>query len=518
MQEEKGARKTSRFDPSMDSHRPASGKSQDISHVLASTFKDLYTKDVMGKDTLSNLIKTKTGQGGFHDRYVEELQQVSWQLMLHNFPARFTSQQRKSHSVYEICHLFLNPAVTLGTRARPDQTITRPNGKDEPSAEDRAEGRKKLPQLKDRNNFLCNPRFLPLNAQQGGASLIHPRAKGGKMEHVKKGAQKQGYLEEKQGIDINIQYVLAGRFPGKGGVVAPGLSCKYTVCFTPDSFGDYEDYIVVETAGRPFMVPIAAKRPAPILTLPRVLDCGCCLIGGVTFVEFPCQNVSLSAGSFCIIPKNQWPASNLRVKIKLTHYLKITATVLDPIFIKRYPAFRFFSSFSLYSLCQVFTIVCDNCQVKDISIEDTLSIVCVTFPGEGQQIAFELVSVSGKKEPPVVGEVHDLTAEHFVRFSPCNPHSVQQKRLIIRNNVHLDLPFHWQIMTPNLHPFLPGEIPEPSHIQFHLAADDVFHVSPITGVLTPFQDQEFLFTFCPKEVQKTTNTYNRKQYCLEATS
>uniref|UniRef100_A0A8C3G8Z5 DLEC1 cilia and flagella associated protein n=2 Tax=Cyclopterus lumpus TaxID=8103 RepID=A0A8C3G8Z5_CYCLU len=242
------------------------------------------------------------------------------------------------------------------------------------------------------------------------------------------------------------------------------------------------------------MVPIAAKRPAPILTLPRVLDCGCCLIGGVTFVEFPCQNVSLSAGSFCIIPKNQWPASNLR-SVARTYFSEQPPFAVSPSLFVLQPGEAtvvevvFFPTTAERS-CQVFTIVCDNCQVKDISIE-----------GEGQQIAFELVSVSGKKEPPVVGEVHDLTAEHFVRFSPCNPHSVQQKRLIIRNNVHLDLPFHWQIMTPNLHPFLPGEIPEPSHIQFHLAADDVFHVSPITGVLTPFQDQEFLFTFCPKELK-----------------
>lgn len=57
------------------------------------------------------------------------------------------------------------------------------------------------------------------------------------------------------------------------------------------------------------------------------------------------------------------------------------------------------------------------------------------FPGEGQLIALELVSVSGERELPAVGELHDLTAEHFVRFSPCNPHSVQQKKLIIRNNV-----------------------------------------------------------------------------------
>lgn len=61
--------------------------------------------------------------------------------------------------------------------------------------------------------------------------------------------------------------------------------------------------------------------------------------------------------------------------------------------------------------------------------------MCVCFSGEGQLIALELVSVSGGEEPPVVGEVHDLTAEHFIRFSPCNPHSVQQKKLVIRNNV-----------------------------------------------------------------------------------
>lgn len=45
--------------------------------MLASVFKDLYTKDIIGKDTVSNLIKTKSGRSSYHDRYVEELQQVT---------------------------------------------------------------------------------------------------------------------------------------------------------------------------------------------------------------------------------------------------------------------------------------------------------------------------------------------------------------------------------------------------------------------------------------------------------
>lgn len=47
--------------------------------------------------------------------------------------------------------------------------------------------------------------------------------------------------------------------------------------------------------------------------VPKILDCGYCLIGGVKFVELQCRNIGVSAGTFCIIPKNQWPVSNLRV-------------------------------------------------------------------------------------------------------------------------------------------------------------------------------------------------------------
>lgn len=69
----------------------------------------------------------------------------------------------------------------------------------------------------------------------------------------------------------------------------------------------------------------------------------------------------------------------------------------------------------------------------DVDLPPPTPVSCLT--GEGQLIALELVSESGREEPPVIGEPHDLTAEHFVRFSPCNPHSVQQKKLIVRNNV-----------------------------------------------------------------------------------
>ncbi|XP_029979404.1 deleted in lung and esophageal cancer protein 1 isoform X2 [Sphaeramia orbicularis] len=650
MLEELETRQQSCQDPSVNSHKPASGKSQDISHVLASIFKDVYTKDIIGKDTLSNLLKTKTGKSSYHDRYVEELQQAhseynrcikeadmleshiiqaraqaaatereayerlkermedfdnkegiftvpvksafTWcvdndLLEINNLiaprdyltiptpkpPPRAEAPAVKSNSakptVAFTMHVSREPqddGYTLlpssettilemnesdlsltfecssdtfnmkkTSTEKPNQTKTQPKWKGEPSAKDRAEGRNELQKLKDRHRFLRNPRFLPPNTQQGGASLIRSRTKEWVKEHEQKAMERKSSSQDPIPVflakppvvfftDYSVGHVYEttlelknltsssrhvrvippttayfsiglGRFPGEGGIVAPGLSCKYTVRFAPDSLADFEDFIVVETqAEHLLLVPIEARRPPPVLTLPRVLDCGYCLIGGVKFVEFLCQNVGLSTGTFCVIPKNQWPASNLR-SVSRTYFSEQPPFAVSPSLFVLQPGEAtvvevvFFPTRAEKS-CQVFTVVCDNCQVKDISVE-----------GEGQLIALELLSVSGERECPAVGEVHDLTAEHFVRFNPCNPHAVQQKRLVIRNNVHLELPFHWQIMKPNVHPLLPGETPEPSHIQFHPTTDDVFHVTPLSGLLAPCQNQEFLLTFIPKELK-----------------
>ncbi|XP_028290255.1 deleted in lung and esophageal cancer protein 1 isoform X2 [Gouania willdenowi] len=424
---------------------------------------------------------------------------------------------------------------TKTLREKSSQIKPKPKWKDEPSVKDQAEGLEELQRLKDRQSFLCNPRFRPANAQRGGTSLVRPRTQFS-ADREKKGIKEKSHPEDPVPVfcaepsvvvfkDYNVGHVYEttlvlknvtsssrhvrvlppttpsftiglGQFPGEGGVVAPGMSCVYTVRFTPDSLGDYKDFLVVESqAERLLVVPIEAWRPPPVLTLPRLLDCGYCLVGGVKFVEFPCQNIGLSTGTFCIIPKSQWPSSNLRSLVR-SHFSEQPPFAISPSLFKLKPAESttvevVFIPTNTEKSHQDFTIVCDNCQVKDISIE-----------GTGQLVALELLSVSGENQPPVVGETRDLTADHFVRFSPCNPHSVQQKTLVIRNNVHLELPFSWQIMKPNLHPLHPSDILQSSNIQFHLASDDVFHVSPSEGLLGPCQDQEFILTFCPKELRE----------------
>ncbi|KAJ8375005.1 hypothetical protein SKAU_G00055850 [Synaphobranchus kaupii] len=601
------------LDPTMNRHRPASEKTQDISHLLAGIFKDLYTADVIGKDRVANLMKSRRRGHSYHDTYVEKLQHVRLEynrrmgeadmLEKHILQARLqaTTKEEQVHNsiveeVGEVYHQLGLPPVKSTFKWCVDNTLLKSNnlicpedyiteqappikatrGKSPPgftkpticfskhisnvpqddgytvipppdkmtqdmlelsegtltlpstpeystsgSKHNEKRGQERRPvrtgelskslqaeetaallRLKERNNFLRNPRFLPPDAQRGGKSLVLPAKR---VERVVNGRRvvvegripeepvpvflanppivlftdyRLGHVYETtvelRNLTATSRHVRVippnnphfsiglGKFPGEGGTVAPGMSCQYTVRFVPDSMADFEDFILVETqAPYPLLVPIEARRPPPILTLPRVLDCGYCLVGGVKIAEFLCQNEGLSAGTFCIMPKRLWPASNLRsvvtgsfaeqppfgISPSLFDLLPGQATVVEVAFFPRTPE----------SCSEAFTVVCDNCQVKDIVIQ-----------GTGQLITLELVS----------------------------------KTLIIRNNAHLELPFHWQIMEPNLQPLLPAEPPEPAHIEHRLATEGAFDISPRIGSLGPHQHHEFLLSYCPQELRE----------------
>lgn len=63
-------------EPPMFLQRPSTGKSQDVRHILAKTFRQLYTRDTISPDTVKNLSVSKGGDDEYHERYVEMLQKV----------------------------------------------------------------------------------------------------------------------------------------------------------------------------------------------------------------------------------------------------------------------------------------------------------------------------------------------------------------------------------------------------------------------------------------------------------
>ena len=64
--------------PPMFLQRPFTGKSQDVRHILAKTFRQLYTRDTISPETVKNLSVSKGGDDEYHERYVEMLQKVTY--------------------------------------------------------------------------------------------------------------------------------------------------------------------------------------------------------------------------------------------------------------------------------------------------------------------------------------------------------------------------------------------------------------------------------------------------------
>lgn len=63
-------------EPPMFLQRPSSVKSQDVTHILARTFRELYTKEVVASDTIQYLNVSRGGEDEFHESYVIALQKV----------------------------------------------------------------------------------------------------------------------------------------------------------------------------------------------------------------------------------------------------------------------------------------------------------------------------------------------------------------------------------------------------------------------------------------------------------
>ncbi|XP_077347356.1 deleted in lung and esophageal cancer protein 1 [Lithobates pipiens] len=633
-------------DPAMYRPRPSSEKSQDISHLLTSLFKNVYTGEIIGKDTGANLIRSKGGDNPHHKKFVEELQQVRAEydrrmeecniVERHIIQARARAaaeEERMLHclkseaedtyqtlglppveSYFRWCvdnnllkkHKLISPedyitdvlpnskapkgfsnpsfyketvsfhqhvskspvddgycdpsapeiglrglletsssSLTLSSTCDSEEQSRKKSSKKsalskkrlqktEMNAEDREAERAQLAQLEKRHNFLKNPRFLPPNSLHGGRSLILPPKKREALISGRKRViedhdpnepipiflanppviffpeyeigQMYEMTVELRNMTASSRHVRIippstpyfsvglGKFPGEGGIVAPGMSCQYTVRFVPDSLADFEDFILVESqAPYPVLVPIEAMRPPPILTLPRILDCGPCLVGGVKIFECLCKNEGLSRGSFCIMPKSVWPPANFR-SIATAGFVEQAPFGIHPALFELYPGQEtvievvFFPS-SLETYSQAFTIVCDNCQVNDL-----------TLTGYGQLVGLELVSVSDGKSTSCPGELTDVKAEHLICFPSTNLHSTVQKSIVIRNTTHVELPFYWQIMKPYLQTLQPGEAVDMAKIKNNVDANTAFMISPLQGVLQPHQDHMFTVMYTPTKL------------------
>ncbi|CAG5134223.1 unnamed protein product, partial [Candidula unifasciata] len=69
------------LETTMNSVPPSAAHSQDVRHVLARSFQDLYTRDSFKFETINNLRISKSSDDAYHEQYVNKLLQVTteWQ-------------------------------------------------------------------------------------------------------------------------------------------------------------------------------------------------------------------------------------------------------------------------------------------------------------------------------------------------------------------------------------------------------------------------------------------------------
>uniref|UniRef100_A0A663M6G7 DLEC1 cilia and flagella associated protein n=1 Tax=Athene cunicularia TaxID=194338 RepID=A0A663M6G7_ATHCN len=578
----------------------------DISHLLASTFEDLYTTDLIGADRETNWIKSRGGDDVYHESFTEELQKL-----LAEYKCRLTetdtveeniiwaqdrakAEEKRALNMLEAdegedFHKIGLPPVASSFRwivdndllrknslTCPDDYITdklpvtrAPKGKPEPgyiketfSSEQRVSSGSRyqmpaeiahlqkisgslpnvssctltlpstpdsnhhtkktskktkasqklawkerkckaeegsrysyLAKLEKKQNYLKNPRFFPPNALHGGKSLVISQEKVEQAIARRKAEDNKGYAGYTVLIFFNsLHFFFQGKFPGKGGMIAPGMACQYTVQFIPEYLGDYEDCILVETqVSEPLLIPVQAKRAPPVLTLPHIIDCGSCLVGRKKVTMILCRNEGIGAGKFCIMPKKAWSPPNFR-DVDTVGFVIQDPFAIHPAVFELAPGqsttveVMFFPSFPEVSQ-QTYAVVCDSFQVND-----------VTVTGVGQLIALELLFVTGGESKPEPGEVTDVTAQHLIRFSPQNPHTTEEKKLIIRNSVHVELPFYWQIIKPSLKPLIQEETSDFTKLKCSQDTESAFSLNPEQGVLLPHVNHEFILTYTPQEV------------------
>ncbi|NXA88274.1 DLEC1 protein, partial [Melanocharis versteri] len=391
-----------------------------------------------------------------------------------------------------------------------------------------------LARLEKTQNYLKNPRFLPPNTLHGGKSLVISQEKVEEIMARRKAEDTKGdtsfvpvfhanppsvlfsYDKAGQVYEMTIElrnitstgqhvrlippstsvfFIWPGKYPGKGGMIAPGMACQYTVQFIPEYLGDYEDHILVESqVSEPFLIPVQAKVSLPVLTLPDIIDCGSCLVGGIKTAAVLCRNEGVRTGKFSVMPEKAWPAPDSGVAATADFVIQDPFEI-QPAVLELAPGQNatvevvFFPSLPEASQ-QTFTILCDNYPIN-----------YVTVTGVGEVIALELLFATGGESKPELGEVTDVTAQHLIRFEPQNPHTTKEKILVIRNSTHVELPFFWQIRKPNLKPLIPEETADSTEVKYYQDPESAFSLNPEQGVLLPCADHEFILTYTPQELK-----------------
>ncbi|GFR52101.1 hypothetical protein Agub_g14614 [Astrephomene gubernaculifera] len=225
-------------------------------------------------------------------------------------------------------------------------------------------------------------------------------------------------------------HVSLPRFPGESGVLAPGMAAELTLRFCPDSLGDYEDALGVDTShtGLRLTVPLRARRPPPSLTLPEEIEMGQVVIGNVKTEQVAFRNLG-GPGRFRIVPEADWPdfAQDAPTDRAVIGPFKIWPLCFEMATNEEIALNVSYEPVEWGNSEERLVLVCDNCQVKTFSLL-----------GNGVSVDVLLHSVDGRMLEP-----RELDLPLW--FGEVAPRSGFSKTVSVRNTTKLPFAFEWAL-------------------------------------------------------------------------
>lgn len=280
-------------------------------------------------------------------------------------------------------------------------------------------------------------------------------------------------------------------FPGTKNLLAPGMCCKCELYFMPDSLADYDDFFSIETDVDTFQVQIAARRPSPNLSVPKSFDCGPCLLGHSLVTEFHCKN-SGGRGSFKVVGEEDWPGEN--IDVSESEPMELAPFTFEPSSFKLFTGDDMTIKISFFpqesgNFVRNFKMLCDNCKIE------TFSIV-----GLGVKLDISLESINGKsvveekkttrrKKTKEKKKTQLVPYHRKVWFGEVVPGAKDARTIVVRNNTPIPLAYHWLLKDNSCKRRTTSN------------SQEVFQISPMSGVLGARENSEFVFVFEPEVIE-----------------
>jgi hypothetical protein len=370
--------------------------------------------------------------------------------------------------------------------------IQKPSWKDQPTPAEREADRKALARLRQRGDYLCNPRYSS-QAQPNTSShgALRKRERGSERTGRQPPATESGtagrssrvqffmaepsqvvFTDYQAGhtyqvnvdirnvsgssrqmriIPLNSPYftVTRGVSTNSEGLIAPGMHVTCTITFTPHSLCNYHEEVKVQShSGQCVIIPVMAVRPPPCLSLPENIECGSCLAGGVREMVLQVENTG-GEGRFCLRHSDthkhqhdsQQPGRVLQLGAFSVSPTEFHLTPNDST-----PLQVIFSPDKEGKYGEYFSMECDNGETISFSLTGTADVVSVgcVFIGESSSEEVEqFTSGDGGCQPnqrvdPVMSSIgYELHTERLkecnVDFEAVNPHTPSYKTVVIRN-------------------------------------------------------------------------------------